>query len=148
MCCHCNNDPVKKLIFIAVLGIFVFASYSLSASFAFTIHKEFDHDQKNSSQYLHHIQTGIPELPGSQELPGSDGEELPAALRSLCEAFGSPGTFNPRTRNKTLLLFTERFLPSDYGSSPLSAILEISFYKSKDDCAKAFLSAKTTRKLE
>ena len=148
MCCRFYNDRVKRLIIIAVLGIFVFASYSLSASFAFTIHKEFDHDQKNSSQYLCHAQTEMPKLPGSPELPGSEGEGLPVALRSLCVVFSSPGTLNHRTRNKTLLQFAERFLPSDNDSSPLSAILESSFYSSKNYCVKAFLSVKTTRKLE
>lgn len=148
MFCRSNNGPINKLIFIAVLGIFVFASYSLSASFAFMIRTEIDHEQKNSSISLHHFKTGTAELPGSPASPCSDEEELPSALRSLCGAYSSPGTFNPRTRNKTLLQFAERFLPPDNDSSLLSAILESSFYRSKNDCAKAFLSIKTTRKLE
>lgn len=148
MCCRSNNDPIKRLLFIAVLGIFVFASYSLPAYFAFMIHTEFGHDQKDSSLFLHHIKTGTAELPDSPLSSRSDEEELPAALRSLCGVFSSPGTFGLRIRNKTLLQLAVRFIISGDKSSPLSVILERSFYRSKNNFAKAFLSVKTTRKLE
>lgn len=148
MCCRSNNDPIKRLLFIAVLGIFVFASYSLPAYFAFMIRTEFGHDQKNSSLSLYNIETDTSELPGSPISPRSDEKEMPAALRSICGAFSSPGTFSLRTRNKTLLQLAERFIISGDKSSPLSVILERSFYRSKNNFAKAFLSVKTTRKLE
>lgn len=148
MRCRSNNNPMKKLISVAVLGIFVFASYSVSASFAFVIHTEFYHDQNNSSSPLYHIQIDTHNLPCSPASQRSDEEELPAALRTICEAFNNPGTYNPRTRNKMLFQSAERFLTSDNDSSPLPTILESSFHGSKNICAKAFLSFKTTRKLE
>lgn len=143
MCCCRNSSCIKKLIFIAVLGIFVFASCSLAASFVFISDTLFRDGQ--SSQYLKYVQIYIPYIPTSHS---SDEENLPAALMPVCEALCSQGISNSRTRNKMLLSLAERFISLDHTSLYNPAILERSFYKSSNICAKNVISIKTTRKLE
>ena len=139
---------VNKLIFAVVIGIFVFASYSISASLAFMIPSEFGRDQNCSSLPSHFMPTGTPNFPDTPLSPNPDEDELPAALRSFCEAFCNTGTFNFRARNKTVSQLEAVFLTFADGSCPPPSILELNFYGSEHICAKAFYSVKTTRKLE
>lgn len=139
---------VKKLIFAAVIGIFVFATYSISASLAFLIPAEFDHDQNYSSSLSHFIRIGALSIPDTPLSQNSDENELPIALRSFCEAFSNTVTSNVRTRNKTVSQFVERFLTSTDDRCPLPSTLQRCFCGSGNICAKAFYSVKTTRKLE
>jgi len=139
---------INRSIFAAVIGIFVFASCSLSASLPLFVPEGFDQVEDHPSSPLHFIPIGtlnFPDTPFSED-PGED--ELPAALRSSCEAFSSTRSFNVRTRNKTAPQFAEWFYTSGDGSCPLASILDRSFYGSGNICAKAFYSVKTTRKLE
>jgi len=139
---------VNKLIFAVVIGIFVFASYSISASLAFMVHSEFDRDQNYSSLPSHFMPTDTQNFPDTPLSPNPDEDELPAALRSFCEAFGSTGTFNFRARNKTVSQLAEFFLTSADGSCTPPSIFELNFCGSENISAKAFYSVKTTRKLE
>lgn len=139
---------LNKLIFAVVIGIFVFASYSISASLAFMVPSEFDRDQNYSSLPSHFMPIGTPNFPDTPLSPDQDEDGLPAALRNFCEAFGNTGTCNLRARNKTLSQLAEGFLTSADGSCPIPSIFELNFCGSENICAKAFYSVKTTRKLE
>lgn len=143
MCCCRNSGCIKRLIFIVVLGIFVFASCSLAGFFVFIADTMFRDGQ--SSQYSKYVQIYIPYAPISQS---SDEENLPATLMPICEALCSQGILNPRTRNKTLLQLAECFISLDYPSLYNLAILERSFYKYSNICAKTVINVKTIRKLE
>lgn len=148
MDCRRYNFFVNKLILAFFVAIFVFASCSLSASLALFVPAGFDQDKGHQSSLSHFMPIGtlnFPDIPLSED---PDEDELPAALRSICEALSNTGTFSVRTRNKTVPQSAEGVSASGEDSCLLASILDRSFYGYGNISAKAFYSVKTTRKLE
>ncbi len=147
MYCKSFNVFVNKILLVFMIGLFVLLSFSAPSLHAFWAVAN-GHDAGLTRSDTASFTIGTSETTDGPLSPDPAEEELPAALRSSCEAFGNPVQLGGRTRNKTVSRTAETASPYSAYDALCSSSAGVLLYRPDDVYVKSFSNSITTRKLE
>ena len=147
MYCKSFNVFVNKILLVFMIGLFVLLSFSATSLHAFGAVAN-GHDAGLTRSDTASFTIGTSETTDGPLSPDPAEEELPAALRSSCEAFGNPVQLGGRTRNKTVSRTAETASPYSAYDALCSSSAGVLLYRPDDVYVKSFSNSITTRKLE
>ena len=145
-----RNIISKRMLFVIVAALFVFASFSSAPpSVFFPALKDLFHGKLSLSTLNLLCSVGSQRGENAPFSDGRNDEDLPATLRDLCETISPAGFLSIRARNRQL---TANFavLFKYLGFPPILFIFtgKRSQYRLEDNLPLVFNSIKTIRKLE